>query len=891
MSLISQVKTGTRNLTGRAGVEADLHEELHAYVELLVAQNIKDGMTEAEARRAAMIKVGSIENVKSQVREVRPGMGLENFARDLKHGLRLMQRSPGFAAIAVLTIALGIGATSAIFSVINAVALKPLAYPAAEQMLFMTTAFPRMGFDKFWMSPPEYFELRDHSKSYSAVGAYRATEVNVSEGNRPQRVKALAVTANMFDVMGVPLKLGRAFTAAQDLPNVEPVVILSENLWRNTFASDSAIVGKQVDIQGRKRLVVGVAPAGLDLHDTRADVWLPLGLDPNNTQNRGSHFLYVVSRMKPTVTSAQAQSELRSMVRDWKNYSPSPHVFNDSTHKIQFTPLRDEVIGNVARSLWILQGAVVLVLLIACANVANLLLVRAEGRHKEFAIRTALGAGRATILRQFMAEGLVLTIVGGALGLMLAKWGLTALLAANPESIPRSAEITVDPRVLLFTTMIALLTATVFGLAPLLHLGQKAIASAIKEGGTRSTASMTRHNVRRGLVAGEIMLAVILVIGAGLLLKSFRNLTTVDAGFDASNLTTFGVYLPQATYGDAQQRAQFAANLIRTLEKTQGVQSVAAMTGMPPNRQVNANDTEFENVPNGPTDPNQNVDYYNEASGRYFDTMKIPMVEGRGFNEGDAIGGAVAVINETTAKRFYPKSSALGRRVRPQGRDSTAPWFTIVGVSKDTKQGGLDQKPGTELYFNYEQEPRFQAGAPNSYNFVLRSKRTTESLAPTIQAAVRAMDPALPVVQLRSMESVFGASVSRQHFLSLLLGIFAAVALALAAIGTYGVLSYLVTERQREIGIRVALGAGAGGIVKLVVRQGMSIAAAGLALGVVGAFALGRVTRSLLFDVSPTDPIIYVTVGMSIIVVALLACLIPAQRAMRVDPLVAIRSD
>lgn len=891
MSLLSQVKTGARNITGRAAVEAELDEELRTYAELLIAQNIKDGMTPEDARRAAMIKIGSIESVKSQVRDVRPGMSLENFVRDLRHGLRLMRRSPGFAAIAVLTIALGIGATSAIFSVINAVALKPLAYPAPQQLLFITSAFPRMGFDKFWVSPPEYFELKERANSYAGVAAYRATEVNVSEGTRPQRVKALAVTANMFDVLGVQPRLGRGFTPEQDLPNVEPVVVISDNLWRNTFAADSAIVGKQVDIQGRKRLVVGVAPPGLDLHDTRADVWMPIGLDPNNKQNRGSHFLYLVSRMKPTVTLAQAQSELKSMVRQWSTFTPSPHVFNDSTHRIQLVPLRDEVIGNVARSLWILQGAVILVLLIACANVANLLLVRAEGRHKEFAIRTALGAGRATILRQFMAEGLVLTVVGGALGLLLARWGLVALLAANPESIPRSAEISVDPRVLMFTTVVALLTATVFGLAPLLHLGQKAIASAIKEGGTRSTASMTRHNVRRSLVAGEIMLAVILVIGAGLLLKSFRNLTTVDAGFDERNLTTFGVYLPQATYSDAQQRAQFAANVIRTLEKTQGVQMVAAMTGMPPNRQVNANDTDFENVPKGPTEPVQNIDYYNEASARYFETMKIPMLEGRGFTEGDAIGGAVAVINEATAKRFYPKTSAIGRRIRPQGRDTAAPWFTIVGVAKDTKQGGLDQKPGTELYFNYEQEPRFNAGAPNSFNFVIRSTRTTESLAPTIQSTVRAMDPALPVVQLRSMESVFGASVSRQHFLSLLLGIFAAVALALAAIGTYGVLSYLVTERQREIGIRVALGASAMGIVKLVVRQGMVIALAGLALGVVGAFALARVTRSLLFDVSPTDPVTYVTVGLAIVVVALLACLIPAQRAMRVDPLVAIRSD
>ena len=890
MSFISHIKAGARNLTGRAVVEAELDEELRTYAELLIAQHIKEGMTPELARAAAMRKIGSIEYVKDEVRDVRPGILFENAGRELKHGLRLLQRSPGFAFIAILTIALGIGATSAIFSVINAVALKPLAYPAANQLLFITSTFPRMGFDKFWVSPPEYFELKERATSYTGVAAYRATEVNVSEGTRPQRVKALAVSANMFDVLGVQPRLGRAFTADQDLPDAAPVVIISDNLWRNTFATDSAIVGKSVDIQGSKRQVVGVAPPGLDLHDTRADVWLPIGLNPTDRQRRGSHFLYLVSRLKSGVTVAQAQTELHSMVREWGAISKANHVPNDSTHNMQLVPLRDEVIGNVARALWILQGAVGLVLLIACANVANLLLVRAEGRHKEFAIRTALGAGRGAILRQFMVEGMVLTLIGAVLGLALARWGLAALLASSPDSIPRSAEITLDTTVLLFTTVIAVLTTAVFGLAPLMHLGQNVIASAIKEGGTRSTASVTRHNVRRSLVAGEIMLAVILVIGAGLLMRTFRNLTSVDAGFDARNLTTFGVYLPAANYSRDEQRAQFAASLIRTLEQTPGVLMAAAMEGMPPNRSVNANDTEFENLPVGPAFPMQNVDYYNETSARYFETMKIPIIEGRGFNEGDAIGSGAVVVNEALAKRFYPNASAIGRRIRPPGPDS-APWFTIVGVSKDVKQGGLDQQPGTELYFNFAQEPRLGAGAPQLFNFVVRSARTTESLTPAIRSAVKLMNPALPVIQLRSMETVFGASVSRQRFLSLLLSIFAGVALLLAAIGTYGVLSYLVTERQREIGIRVALGASAAGILKLVLRQGMTIAAIGLVLGVAGAFGLSRVTRSLLFGVSPTDPATYAVVGVSIIGVALLACLIPANRAMRVDPLVAIRSD
>ncbi|MGV3707297.1 MAG: ADOP family duplicated permease [Gemmatimonas sp.] len=890
MSLISQAKSGARNLTGRAAVEADLDEELQSYIALLIEEHIKEGLSPEEARMAAMRKVGSIEYVKDEVRDVRPGIFMENMMRDLRHGFRMLRRSPGFAFIAVLTIALGIGATSSIFSVINAVALRPLAYPTSEQLLFITSTFPQQGFDKFWVSSPEFFELQERARSYTGIAAYRSTEVNVSEGTAPQRVKAIAATHNMFDVLGVQPRLGRAFTEAQDRPNAEPVVIISDNLWRNTFASDAQIVGKQIDVQGRKRLVVGVAPPGFDLHDTRADVWMPMGLDPSNRQNRGSHYLYLVARMKPGVSTAQARTELRGLVHDWGSLSGKTHAPNDTTHNMQLAPLRDEVVGNAARSLWILQGSVILVLLIACANVANLLLVRAEGRHKEFAIRTALGAGRGAILRQFMAEGLVLTIVGAVLGLALARWGLNALLSASPDSIPRSAEISLDTNVLLFTTVVAMLTATVFGLAPLMHLSQGAIASAIKEGGTRSTASGTRHNIRRSLVAAEIMLAVILVIGAGLLLRTFDNLTSVDAGFDSRDLTTFGVYLPPATYEQPETRAQFAQNLIHTLEATPGVSMAAAMTGMPPYREVNANDTEFENVPQGPGLPLHNVDYYNEVSARYFEAMKIPLVEGRYFNDGDAIGSGVVVVNETLAKRFYPQGGALGRRLRESGVDS-APWFTIVGIAKDVKQGGLDQKPGTEVYFNVAQEPRLSQNAPSRINFVIRSSRSTESLASTIQSTVRTMDPRLPVIQLRSMDDVFGASVSRQHFLSILLGIFAAVALALAAIGTYGVLSYLVTERQREIGIRVALGASAGGIMTLVLRQGLTIAAGGLALGVIGAFGLSRVTRTLLFEVSPTDPLTYGVVIVAIIVVATLACLIPAGRAMRVDPLVAIRSD
>ena len=891
MSVFTHLRTSVRNVTGRSAVEQDLDEELQSYVDELTAEYIKAGATPDEARRAALLKVGGVEHVKDQVRDERPGMMLENLGRDLRHGIRLLRRSPGFATIAIVTIALGIGATSAIFSVINTVALKPLPYPAADRLLYITSQFPTLGFDKFWVSPPEYLELRERSKSYSDIAAYLENPVNVSEGSHPERVNAVFVTANMFDVLGVRPRLGTPFTPEQDRPNAEPVVVLSDAIWRRTFGSDASIVGKQVEIQGRKRMVVGVAPPGLDLHDIHPQVWLPLGLDPTNRRARGSHYLYLVGRLKPDVAPGKAEAELRTLVHQWSTLNPGTHVPNDSTHRLQLAPLQVEVVGNVTRALWILQGAVILVLLIACANVANLLLVRAEGRHKEFAIRSALGAGRGRILRQFTAEGMVLTTVGAILGLAIAHWGLKALLAANPASIPRSAEIAIDPRVVLFTLGVAVVTATIFGLAPLLHLGEGVVAAAIKEGGTRTTHSAARHRVRRGLVGGEIALAVMLVVGAGLLIRSFRNLTTVDAGFDGRNLVTFGINLPGATYTNAQRRAQFIADLTSKLQAIPGVQATAAMTGLPPNRQVNANDTDLENVAMGPALPAHNIDYYQSSTVGYFEAMKIPILKGRGFTPGDVGGPGVAVINESMAKRFYPNSDPIGRRVRPSGPSDTLPWFTIVGVAKDVKQGGLDQKAGTEVYFNTEQGPRINGYAANSYNLVVRTTRPIEALAPAIGNAVRSMDAGLPIIQLRSMDGVFADSVSRQRFLSQLLSIFAGVALLLAAIGTYGVLSYLVTERRREIGIRVALGASSSGIVRLVLRQGLGLTFGGILLGVLGALALARVTRSLLFGVSPTDPTTYLLVAGVILGIALLACLIPAQRAMRVDPLVAIRDE
>jgi predicted permease len=892
----SGIRSLWRNLFARAEVERELDDELRAFIDELTAENMTSGMNPADARRAALLEAGGVEQIKEEVRDTRKGAIIETTLQDLRYGARLLRRAPAFAFIAVLTIALGIGANSAIFSVINAVVLKPLAYPASGQLMFITSQFPTLGFEKFWISAPEYFEYKELTREFSDIAAYNMGAVNFSEGDQPERVNAAFVTSNMFKVLGVNPSLGRWFAAEEDRPNADPVAVLSHELWTRKLGADRSAVGRQVEINGRKVTVVGIARPGFDLHDARAQVWMPLGLDASQrTTNRGGHFLYLVGRLKPGVSEARAENELKTMLAGrWRALVPNGHQPDDSTHRLQMAPLQEDVVGNVRTALWVLQGAVVLVLLIACANVANLLLARAESRHKEFATRTALGAGRGRILRQFMAEGILLALLGAAFGLAIARWGLKALLAANPQSIPRAAEIGLDPMVLAFTVGIAILTGLIFGLAPLLHVSEQAVAAAIKEGGARSTTTGARNRVRRGLVVAEIALAVMLVIGAGLLLRSFRNLTSVDAGFDPRNLITFGLVLPSATYPPTgERRVQVTTDLMRRLDEIPGVDEVAAVQGLPPFRQVNANDTMFEGVPTGPNEPAQNVDYWQVATANYFRTMRIRIKQGRGFNSGDPGGPPVMVVNEALVKRFYPKQNPIGRRIKPPfgGDTSATPWFTIIGVAENVKQGGLDAEPGTELYFNYEQGPRLVQRAPGQMNVMIRTTRPLDQLAPQIRRAVAAADPSLPIVQLRTMDDVFGDSVSRQRFLSLLLGIFAAVALVLAAIGTYGILSYMVTERQREIGIRMALGAGSAQVVRLVLGQGLGMATIGIGLGVLGALGLSRLTTSLLYGVSPADPVTFGAVAAVIALVAMIACVVPTRRATRVDPLAAIRME
>jgi len=531
------------------------------------------------------------------------------------------------------------------------------------------------------------------------------------------------------------------------------------------------------------------------------------------------------------------------------------------------------------------------VLLIACANLANLLLARAESRQREFAIRSALGAGRGAILRQFLTEGVLLSLIGGAAGAALGYGALRALIAADPESVPRSSEIALDPAVMLFTLGVSILTGVLFGLAPLLHLRPHAVNMTLKESGQRSTAGAARARVRSSLVAAEVALAVVLVIGAGLLLRSFWNLTSVDAGFHRASLTTFGLVLPTTSYANAESRASFFQRVNGELARIPGVHGTAAMTGLPPFRRVNANDVDFEGYTAPAEGPFENVDYYQTVTLDYLKTMGIPLVDGRDFSLADVSGAPAVLVNEAVVKTFFKGESPVGRRVNPFVIGPDTPMFNIIGVVRDVKQGGLDSKTGTELYFLAEQGPNVVNFAPRNMNVVVRSDLPFDTLAPQIRRVVQSMDSTLPIVRLRTMDDVFGASVSRPRLLAQLLGTFAGLALLLAAVGTYGILAYTVSERKKEIGIHMALGATRGNVMNRILGQGMRLTGVGLVVGLAAAFGLTRLLQAQLFNVTPTDPVTMASVAGFITLVALVACYIPAARATRVDPMVVLRDE
>jgi putative ABC transport system permease protein len=632
------------------------------------------------------------------------------------------------------------------------------------------------------------------------------------------------------------------------------------------------------------------------VHDQKVELWQPLTINPATFGNsRGSHFLYLVGRRKDGISRAQALADIDRLHSEWPTtIAPGMHAPNTLTatsHRLRMDPLQEDIVGGVRQALVVLQAAVAFVLLIACANLANLLVARADSRMREYAVRTALGASRLRLFRQLLTEGFVLTFLAAAAGVGLAYAGLEALLAVNPDAIPRTAEIGLDQKVLAFTLGVAVVTGLVFALVPLFHLGAVKTTQAFREASTRTTAGRARLWFRSALVVGEVALAVTLVVGAGLLIRSFFNLTRVDMGFNQSELTTFGLVLPGLKY-NPQQRVDFYSRLQTRLRALPGVRSVSGMTGLPPLRNVVANDTDFEHIPNNRPQgslPIENVDFYQFVTIGYVETMGIPVLQGRGFEEQDLAGAPAVMINESLARKFFTDRDPIGGRIRPGGPN--LPFFTVVGVLKDVKSGGVAEAAGTELYMLAEQLPKAGNFAPSNMNFVVRSTMPLSALANEYRRAVQELDPTLPIIRMRSMDDVIGDAIARPRFLTVLLGIFAGLALVLAAVGTYGILAYLVTERKQEIGIRMALGADRGKVLRLVLGRGLLLSGIGLVVGLAASLGLTRVIATQLFNVTPTDPATLAVVAGVIALVAAAACIIPAWRATRVDPLVVLKAE
>jgi len=824
--------------------------------------------------------------------------------RNFRYGLRTLARNPLFAAAAILCLGLGTGATTAIFSVVNAVLLRPLPYAHSERMIRVFTEFPKQvstagttGFRHFWVSPPEYFELKRDTQSWEAFEAWVNGTPSLACSTEPLRTSGSFITGGLLQMLGVQPVMGRLISPADDQPNVPVTAVISYDLWQRAFGSDPNILGRDIRMNGRACTVVGVMPRGFAFPPGEVDapeLWAPLQLNPNAT-NRGSHFLSVLARLKPGVSFNQAQSEMqRYVIQSSQTRAQNQHPFSPDQHPIVLAAFQEEIVGSVRAAMLVLLGAVGFVLLIACVNVANLWLARSEGRRKEIAVRTAIGASAKELLGQFVAEGLLLSTFGAVLGLLLAFGGLRLLAATGAGTIPRANEISIDWRVLLFSLTIALATGMIFGLAPIMHIRLSGLHDILKSAAGRTTGSAAANQFRAVLVASEMALALVLLIGSGLMVKAFWKLQEVKSGLRADHLLTMRIVLPGVTYNNETQASNFWSSLIAKVSSLPGVDSATIASGLPPIRQLNANTTPVEGLDPKLGGPAPTIDFWNFVDPGYFQTVGVRLVEGRFLNSGDGHGAPpVVVVNETLARTFWPSESALGHRLKTEfGPD--VQWRTIVGVVGDIKNNGIDKSTGTELFVSYLQTstvPKITNNYVPSASLITRTKVAPESLIGPAREQIHALDSSLAISAIRPMEEVISRSVSRPRFLTLVMTLFSSLSLILAALGIYGVISYAVAQRTAEIGIRMALGAQTGHVIRLVGLQGLRIMLAGTVVGALGAFALTRFLSGLLFGVSSLDVGTFLVMAAVLVAVAMLACYIPARRASHTDPTIALRFE
>ncbi len=825
---------------------------------------------------------------------------MQTFWQDLRHGVRMLANSPGFTAIAVLTLALGIGANTAIFSVVNAVLLRPLAYRDSASLVNVWSRFEKEGIPQNWISEPEFWDLQDHNVAFARIAAYALSgSANLTRPDSPPvRVTSAAATADLLPMLGVVPMLGRNFSREEDQPGHSQFALLSYGLWQSQFAGDPNITRKSIRLDGEMYAITGVLPKEFSLGG-KQDLWVPLGLDRAKPNGRGAHYLNLVARLKPGVSHAQAAAALTRFSGDLRRAYPGNYSAGFSMYAV---PVKEQLVAKLRPALLVLLGAVVFVLLIACANVANLLLAHASAREKELGIRAALGAGRGRLVRQLLTESLILSLAGGLLGILLAWWGLGALRAVVPADTPRAGEVHLDPLVLAFTFGVSLLTGLFFGLAPAWHVVRTDLRETLNDSSRGTSASRASRRLRAGLVVAELALSVLLLIGAGLLIRSFGRLLEVPSGFRTQHLLTLEIALPEKTYADGAPVRIFFSQLMARVSSISGIQSAGAVSQMPLtdsylSGSVFFADTSIPNIPRLPgagNVPYMEIDQRSATPG-YFEAMQIPLVRGRLLSPADDERAPfVAVVDANFAHRFWPHGDAIGQRVAVDaipGAKAPAPrWRTIVGVVGHVKHYALDTEGREQIYLPHAQ-PLFGAFIPRDMTLAVRTSLDPSTVTGAIRSEVAALDRELPLYKIATMDQLVSNSVAQPRLNLVLLAAFAGLALALAAVGVYGVMAWAVTQRTQEFGIRMALGALPRDVLTQVLREGGRLAGLGLALGLIAALGLTRLMSSLLFGVRPGDPLTLGIAAAVLILVALAACYIPARRATRVDPMVALRYE
>ena len=796
--------------------------------------------------------------------------------QDLRYAFRMLLKNPGFAAVAVIALALGIGANTAIFSVVNTILLRSLPYDDPDRLIVVKeNKLPQ--FPEFSVSPGNFLDWQKQNASFEKLAAVQGSSYNlVTSDAEPERLDGARVSAGLFEMLGVKPVQGRTFLEEEDQPGHQNVVVLSSNLWKRRFGSDPNIIGQSITMSAASYTIIGIMPPSFQFPDRDIDLWTPIAFTAAQAQQHGSHYVAVIGRLKPGVTTEQARTEMSGIAARLAEQYPN----SNAGWSTIVVPMQQFEVRDIKPALLVLLGAVALVLLIACANVANLLLARSTARQKEIAIRTALGASRSRVVRQLLTESVLLAVVGGGAGLLLAAWGTRSLLALAPEDLPRVKDVALDGRVLGFTLLVTLITGIVFGLVPALQASRPNLNETLKEGGRGTTGG--HHRIRSSLVITEVALALVLLVGAGLLIRSFIRLQQVNPGFNTKNAMSANVALPGRKYPNSDQYLSFFTQLMEKIAALPGVVAVGATQSLP----IQGDYLVGFNIQGRPPDPpgeDKSTNYY-AVTPDYFKAMGIPLLRGRLFTEQDSKNAPrVAVINETMARTYFSDEDPIGKGINlSQGREG---FREIVGIVGDVKQYGLAQPTTLQTYEPYLQMP-FSA-----VTLIVRTEGNPAALSGSIRSEVLALDKEQPVSRIRTLDQIISGSVQQQRFTMLLLGVFAAVALILAAVGLYGVMSYAVTQRTHEIGIRMALGANTGNVLRLVVGHGMLLALIGVFIGLGGAFAFTRLMSKLLFAVSTTDPVTFAGISVLLTGVALVACLVPARRATKVDPMVALRHE